>query len=164
MKLYFFHCSVFLYMAMLTWDNLLQKLLAAYFCDARISVKYCKWTHSAEHKHVCVVTTGCIGALPHKWGTESICHVCLLLHSLYFFMLRKMTRDAVISRTQKVILLTAGLSDVMTSCGPIQNATWHLLATTCHIPLLPSIRKCSRQHKCKDIKYLRQIFQDFLGV
>jgi len=97
-----------------------------------ILVKYCKWTHSAEQKHFSVATTCCIRAVSHNWGTESICSVCLLLHSLYFFMLGKMTRDAVTSCTQKVISLTAGLSDLITSCGPIQYPTWHLWPNMSH--------------------------------
>jgi len=124
MKLRFFHSSVFFYVSMLTWDFFfLQKLLAAYFCDACILVEYCKWTHSAKQEHFSVATTGCIRAVSHNWGTESNCSVCLLSHSLYFFMLGKTTRDTVTSCAQKVILLTAGSSEVTTSCRPIQNAT-----------------------------------------
>jgi hypothetical protein len=106
--------------------NLLEPSGPHWACYGTALLSYCKWTRSAEQKHFSVTTTGCIRAVSHNWGTESLCSVRFLLHSLHFFMLGKMTRDAVTSCTQKVILLTAGLSDLMTSCEPIQNATWHL--------------------------------------
>jgi len=78
-----------------------------------ILVKYRKWIHSAEQKHFSVATTCCIRAVSHFWGTESICNVCLLLHSLYIFMLGKTTRDAVHILRTKSDFAYAGLSDVL---------------------------------------------------
>jgi hypothetical protein len=101
----------------------LQKLLAAYFGDACVVVKYCSWTHSAEQKtFLCYNDLLCVSCLTQVGNNQFAVYACYYT-ACSLLMIMKATSIALTSFTQKVILLTAGLSDLMTSCGPIKNDT-----------------------------------------
>jgi len=118
---------------------LLQKLLAAYFCDARISVKYCKWTCSVEQKHFSVVTAGCIWAVSHNWETINLQCMPFITQPVFLYAREDDKRCCKIFHTKSDLAYSRVVrcNDKLWT-NPECSLT--SLATMCHIPLLPSIR------------------------